>query len=366
MPYLVAVVLLEMIQEKGKEVIDQLHWAQGGRAPYFINAPAENILGQNYAKKFEQAKINLNNLALQQIEKLKTQANSNLIDLELPGIEAYAPSISPDGLKLIYIEKDETSRRALQLLERPNVQVAFTKEHLKKSFADGEAEEAQNRSSPKPGSVNLRGDGPPGGSILRISWFPDSKKIIYDKVDRLNRFEEFSDLYTYDFESNKSEQLSIALRAREPVVSPDGKKILFVKLQGGRTALATFDLDNKRAEIIWHAGWQERISFPIYKSENEIYFSLHKDGSEQLWQLDLATKTARALTTPANSYQPQINNNQLSFISRKTGVANIYTNNLPQTNVLTSIQSYTWDKEQKEYVVSVLTGSGQKLFRTTA
>lgn len=349
----------ELIAEKGPQIVDELHWAQGGRAPYFINAPAEDILGANYSDKFSAMKQSLGQLAEKQIQVLSQTTLSQLNDLQMPGLEGFSPSISPDGLRMVFIRKDETSRRSLQILERPSTQIPFAKEHLRKSFGTSEAEEAGNRSSPLPGNQ----DGPPGGTILRASWFPDSQKIIYDQVDRLNRFEEFSDLHEFDLSSGQARQLTFGLRGREPAVSPDGKKIAFVQLEGGRTSLALYHLTDKSVQTLWQAPWQERISLPSYTTNNELCFSLRKNGAEHLFKIKIGDKEPQNLNY-SKAYAPQWINNELHFLSTQSGVTNIITTANSKTHMLTHLHSYTWDKEQKEFIVTALTSSGYKLFRT--
>lgn len=348
----------DLIAEKGPEIVDQLHQAQGGRVPYFINSPAEEILGADYSDKFLRFKQNMQALIEKQIQQLKKTPTSELIDLDLSGIENFSPAISPNGLRMVFIRKDETSRRSLQVLERPSGQEPFSKSHLRKSFGDSEVEEASNRPAPIPG-----GDGPPGGTILRASWSPDSNKIVYDMVDRLNRFEEFSDLHEFNLTTGKSTQLSHGLRGREPAFSLDGKKIVYVQLEGGRTSLALFDIESKTHEILWQAPWQARISLPTYTTANEIYFSLRQEGYEQLWKIKLGDKNPQSLNYK-KAYAPQWINNELYFISESSGVANITTAQQNKTHVLTAVHSYAWDKEQREFILTAMSSTGYKIFRT--
>ncbi len=369
----------EMIRRHGKKLIGDLHHAYGGRFPFFIESP---ILDQNYGTY----QIYLNDLIIQLNQKAKIQRNtlsqiplSEGSPLILENIlETFHPVVSPDGSKLLLLAKNTANRRSVRILTRKDLKESFNglSEFGK---IESDISETQKESGPKPGLLlapsvlqnagieeNIeRQDGTPTGTIQRLSWFPDSQKFIYDKVDSLDRFQESSDLYIYDLKTKKTERLTEGARAREASVSQDGQKIVFVKLGPSETQLVTLNLSNKKEEIIYKPELQVRVSSPLFLDEQNIVFSQRKDGKEYLFKLNLTSKEVKILLPDfPDARFPQKTSTSLLFSSTKNGIPNIYSYDLktqkviPLTNTLTALTSMSWDEHNKSLLATELTGNG--------
>ncbi|MBI2091395.1 MAG: PD40 domain-containing protein [Deltaproteobacteria bacterium] len=94
-----------------------------------------------------------------------------------------------------------------------------------------------------------------------ISFSADGKKIAYSAMGSFKRYNYFSDIYTYEIETGKVEQLTKGARASDPVFSPDGKTILFVKQDGGASWLASYDMEKKEVADYRPADADQQKSF---------------------------------------------------------------------------------------------------------
>jgi hypothetical protein len=80
-----------------------------------------------------------------------------------------------------------------------------------------------------------------GGTSL--SWTPGGRMLVFDEPEAHRVFAQYSDLRAVDVASGKVHRLTRGARAREPDVSPDGRRVAFVRQHIGRSELATIGLD---------------------------------------------------------------------------------------------------------------------------
>lgn len=351
----------QMIQDKGDSVVDSLHQKHSSRVPYFVENPASEIFDKSYMSEYESALTTTYLLAQDQIKVLRAQKPTPYIQPKNKAQVIMAPTISPDGKNLAIITEDDSNSRSVKVI---------TKTNLKQSFllvqAAVTAEDFNEARVPE-----LQNDSPLTGSIQRISWFPDSTRIIYDKIDMTNRLQRFSDLYIWDFKNKKSSSLTKGLRAREPSVSPNGEDVVFVHLSGGKTSLGILSLagDAKSSRDVYSPEMQDRISYPSYLNDKTIVFSLRKpDGNEHLHLLHLDSMTVQKILPDfPNSRFARVTSAGLAFTSSKNGTHNIYlansdlTDAKPLTHTLTACFSFDLDPNTKELFSTIMTSRGQKM-----
>ena len=62
-----------------------------------------------------------------------------------------------------------------------------------------------------------------------MGWIPGENKLIYAKLSEDNpKWVNIHDLYVYDIEEDEETRITFGLRANNPSVSHDGKKIVFI------------------------------------------------------------------------------------------------------------------------------------------
>ena len=377
-PYLYGSLLWsQATAEKGPEIGGKLAWQHGGRSPYFINSPAEDILGQDYSDFWDHDVVEVQRRAKFQIETLSKVPQTETESLNLSELESFAPVLSPDGLKLAFIAKDKTTRRSLRVLQRPNGQTPFAKDQTLNSLLSLTPESSSENKAPIPHLLNTFQwpsgpieDDPVTGTLSRLDWSPDSKTLVYDRVDIVDRYHTVSDLYLFTIEDAKSKRLSRGIRGREPAFSPDGKSIAFIKLGPGRTKLQLHSLTRKSTVTMYEGTLNERIGMPVFLSDQDILFSSRVQGQEFFRVMNLNTKAVRTVLQEYTDVRfPTRVKDKILFTSSKNGVPNLYVSTLdfnsvhPITHVATGVFASTWDFQRNEYYVSELTAQGLQISR---
>ncbi|MGZ3770120.1 MAG: TolB family protein [Bdellovibrio sp.] len=368
-PYLFGSLMWSHLQaQKGETLAGTLNERQSSRAPYFIETPAQEIIGTNYSSAYERMLNETNVLVQEQIKKLGEKPFTKVILPENNYTSVTGPAISPDGKHLALITEDDANSRSVKIVTKENDSQSF----LQAKTADTVEKFNQNF------VPALQKDAPPTGSIQRVSWFPDSERIVYDKIDQNNRYERFSDLYVYNLSTQKTSILSKGLRGREPSVAPDGKSIVFVKLEGGKTQLALLKLnpdvvDTKspdyQTEILFSGNLQERISYPIFWDQNTVLFSIRKtDGSENLYRFSIATKTIETVFANFKNIRfAKKTTEGLLFTSGQNGVLNLYLADgdfktaRPVSHALTGFFTGDLDPLNKEIFATYMTSKGPRV-----
>ncbi len=373
----------EMIRKYGTQVIQELHHRYGGRFPFFIEAPIQDKGHGSYSDHFAEVKVHLYQ-KVQEQRKVLSQVPGT-VGSKIPfknALETFHPALSPDGLKLIALAKDDSNKRSVRIISRKSTNEEFNG-FIEYGEIDSDLNESFKELSPKP-KISTEScldeslhnhnfhDGPPGGTIQRLSWFPNSEKFVFDKLDTVDRFHETSELYVYDLNSKKSEQITFNERAREAAVSPDGKKIVFVKLGPSQTSLAIFDLPTKKVTELLKPDLQTRISFPSFIDDNTLVFSERAHGQENLKLFSLKTKIAERLAPEYKDarfpWVTELNRQKgILFSSTINGVPNSYFYDLktetvtPLTHTSTAITSANIDIQRKHLIASELTSTGYEL-----
>lgn len=366
-----------LIKKKNPSVVKDLTYEYGGRFPYFINWTAEDMLGKTYQDYFAEMKAELARKVSNQTETLKKVPLPATQDLNFTFVETQAPSISPDGLKMAFVAKDETTRRSVQILIRDRQQEPFSAAHLRKADAskEGEGAGAEGVNLPRPRG-NFEQDGPPVGTIQRLSWFPDSNRFVYDKHADINRFQDASDLWVYDLNSKKSTQLTEGLRAREPAVAPSGKVIAYVQLDAGQTSLAEYDVTANTRRILFIGEIGDRVSNPVYQNENQILFALRHGGQDRLQLFDRSSLKITSLPSEADTLFPTLRGRSTYVANSLNGTFNVYSVGFqakdsgihllqPLTHTLTTVSAFDVDQNGDIYF-SELASGGWKIRRLPA
>ncbi len=363
-PYLFGAMLWsELLSQHSPGAQKSLLSYYGGRFPYLLNGPIYDLTESSYSELFSDAKKSVHARALLQVEQLKSVDPTLGVVLSLQGLEQHSPQVSPDGLKLAYIQRDETNRHRLRILTRNSAREIFKNDLQVKGLTNLEAEKD---SLGGPSLPKNREDGPPGGSVSDPRWFPDSQKIIYSRVSTIHRFAEISDIWVYDLAKQKNTQLTHEMRAREPSVSPDGSRFAFVKLKSAKTQICIAQIDQPGEEkCLVNSKIAEQLSYPIFLSDRTLLFQASlPNGGNRLMQISLGDKGPVAVAINKTQIRfAQSLNGKLYFTSSENGVHNIYVRSATDsgralTNSLTGILNFSVDPLTEEIYATQFSSTG--------
>ena len=345
----------QSVDDYGNEVMNDLNQRHSSRAPYFISAPAEDLLHDSYRDAYDKAMMETRYRALRQISTLKEVALTEMRPLPIQAKYSSAPAISDDGKYMAMLTVDYKADRVLDIYERDPTTMMITKK-LKVEIKKQE----------DPVVPGEKQDGPPSGSIQRISWFHKSPKIVYDRLHFVNRIERYSDLNVYDLATGKTKEISHSLRAREPSVSPSDEKIVFVKLEGSRTHLGLLDIATQKAQLLYSPEIQARISHPTFLDTDRIVFAFRSpSGEEHLRVYNFQNKSVTSLFPDfKQSRFPSVTPRGLMFTAANSGVHNLYLASAdlktarPISHVLSMISTAAMDPETQTVYATSMTAAG--------
>ena len=324
----------------GLDAIGDLNEAYSQRLPFLLNGPAESRFGQNYAGILAQAYDEMKTISEEELFQIGRERLTPRGDPLPAAKHSYfqsAPTLSPDGQFLAYIDRT---------LEDDDLVTLVT-------LATSEVK-----------TLSYRG-------VQRISWLPDSSGVVFDHLSIHDQFFTFSDLSLWALKTGELKRLTHGRRATDPAVSPDGKSLLFISKDNGASAFWRLDIDSQKEDLLYQPEPGRRLSHPIFYSAGEVVFS-ERDGKglERLRVLALKTGQVRDIFgdfAPAHSPELTHGGAGLTFVSERSGVANLYFSTdlkkaaLPLTNVDTSIQNGVFSTPSGRAFISRMTSRGPRI-----
>ncbi|HEX7071054.1 MAG TPA: hypothetical protein VF190_09620 [Rhodothermales bacterium] len=167
-----------------------------------------------------------------------------------------------------------------------------------------------------------------GGSF---SWTPDGNAIVYPRNVDTWEGHAYSDLYRVDVASRKRERLTRGLRASQPEVSPDGRTVAFVAQKDGTSNLFLLDLETKDVRQLTDYSAGVQVTDPRWHPNGRwVYIARFAGESRDLYRIDATASTpgqgVPVLATDADerSPAPDARGEYLYFSSDATGIFNIY------------------------------------------
>lgn len=337
-----------MTDEKGVEVVDRLHQNYSRRLPFFLNGPAEEAVGLDYSQILQAMYQKTEERARRQLIAIERQGKDTAQVRPIKGLSQYSPNISPDGMKMLFRSFTPGVGSELWLIEKTSKDQSFSVAKVKKLFITQGFQSA--------------------------GWAPDSSRFVFERVDVWKTHYRFSDLYIYDLKTNKSERLTRGERASQAEFSPSGKKIIYVKVDGGQNELKVLDLANKESRGVYRPELFHRIANPHFLSESEVVFSLRdRKGTELLHRFSLEAPSNEPkvlLRGYSDMSQARRTSRGLFFTSTSSGVPNLYFMNSQMTsaqalsNTSTAVFDGDLDPHTLEVWTTRMTSQGSQLFVT--
>ena len=308
-PYLFGESFIRFIADRhGREKLADLSVTYSGRGfPFLVNSTADRALGEYYGRLYREWKDELRVKYVRQEAAVKAKGVTASTVLTHKGFHSEAPSFSPDGTRIAYLEANGD--------EFPGI-------YIMNADGTGDRKLIENVS---PSSAT--------GSTL--AWSADNSRLYYTKIE-VRGANYYDDLFYYDLKEDREVRLTKELRARDPQPSPDGKKLVFVTNRMGMTRLAVLDIASERKKL----AEQKDVVFLTAESELQyegprfspdgmkIAVSLWQPGGyKDIWILDTSGAKIdevmhdRAIDgAPAWSPDGKV----LYFTSDRTGIYNLF------------------------------------------
>lgn len=152
----------------------------------------------------------------------------------------------------------------------------------------------------------------PFGGTSDICWSQDGKKIFYTSQKLNGRdyaVSTNSDIYIYNIETRVTENMSIGLSGydREPLVSPSGRYLVWNSMEragyeSDLNQLFIFDhVEKKRTALTYNIVLD--IGHPQFTADEEtIYFISGREGTEQIFSIDIKTRKVTQITEGDHNY----------------------------------------------------------------
>ncbi len=324
-PYLFGESFTRYIAETyGREKLAGISTVYSGRGlPFLVTSTGKRVLDRRYDYLWTEWESRLRSRYRKQAEDIRAKGLTASTSLTRKGYLTVSPSFAPDGARIAYAQDDADEFPGIFLMN-----------------ADGSGDRRL-----------VENNFPLSVSGSRLSWNADGSRIWFTKIE-IREANYYSDIYYYDLKKDKEVRLTRGLRARDPHLSPDGKKLLFVMNKLGRNRLAVLENPGERkrparAKDITFLGDEGPYQYetPRYSPDgSRIAVGVWQPGgNKDVWILDAKGSKVNEIAKDraidgAPAWSPD--GKHLYFSSDRTGVFDIYayevgTRNLFQvTNVI--------------------------------
>lgn len=327
-------------QKYGEDKLRKITYKLGKLTNFTIDAAFEDVLGKDGNEIYDEWSSYLKEDYNNRVADIRT----NLVEGEIlsgVGFGNFYPNYSDDGKKLLFISNKTADYFGASSL----------------FLYDLETKEEKHLIS------NVRST---------AEFIPGTNKIIYAQLSEDNpNWTNIHDLYIYDIDEDDSDRITFGLRANNPSVSNDGKKIVFAYQKDGTTNLATVDINGKNYKRITLFENGEQVFNPRFSNDDSyIIFDYSYHQGRDIAKID---SNGANLEFILNSEHDERNgifdkDGKLIYSSDKTGIFNLYLYNLKAkteiqlTNVLGGAFMPTID-ERGDIVYSGYNSSGYKIFK---
>ncbi|MBI3393066.1 MAG: PD40 domain-containing protein [Nitrospirae bacterium] len=354
-PYNFGAKFLEFIAAKvGDEKIGEIGRVYGGRTvPFLVQSSGRRALGVDYGSLYAEWRRDLEKKSRAEAEAIVRTGITPTSRLTRRGEYTIHPAISPDGNRIAYASMNGNEYPSLRLMRSDGSEDRLLVERM----------------------------GGFGASGMSLAWAPDGKRIYYTKLEMRRSFSARMDVYAYDLDARKESRITRDLRARDPHVSPDGRRLIFSTAEGEKSRLVVLDLADRRkfpagpgeARVLVESEADRQFANPRWSPDGKrIAVTVFRRGKQDVWVLDDAGKKVAEVTDDraiegAPAWSPD--GRFVYFSSDRTGVFNVFrfeaaSRKIEQvTNVLTGAFSPVLSPDGKWMALAVYSADGFDIHR---
>lgn len=237
--------------------------------------------------------------------------------IEADGFSNFYPKYSPDGSKIAYISNRGEDFNLLSLYVQDVGSGVLTAYDL-----DGLQIPGNHR------YTCAFGHRLTSGVTSSFDWMPDSKSIVYVKTKDTPKGYLYADLWQINLSTKEKTRLTENQRAHAPAVNANGTHIAFVVQEDGTTNLKQLDIASKSITALTQYDDGTQVTEPAWHPDGEwVYFGKQIQHGRDLYRVHTANQTLEPIrTTRSDERSPAFDpeGTYLYFSSDVSGIYNIY------------------------------------------
>jgi Tol biopolymer transport system component len=316
------------------------------RIPYFINGNLKSVMNRTWPEYWERFVQHTEERLGKQIEAIKKDGESKSTPIAGSSYSAIGGAFSPNGQWLAYTDSSMQDRTKLVLFNRKT----------------GESSRLTDK---------MLGAG--------LAFTPDSKFLIYSALVRVDSFELYSDLFAYELSTGMTHTLTQGRRAKDPCISPDGKRLGYLRSNFGTPFIEVAELNFEggiptlsNPQPAFHPRNFSILGSPHFLNDREIIFSDQELGSDRsdLKSALIGTGNAKVILSDGSFNRfPTFDHGRIFYTSDLGGINDIWVieNGTPRrvTHVITGAQ-FPVVSPEGELHANLLTSDGFQLVKFNA
>lgn len=348
----------EMFQQMAKSAgnlnkadasMGELSIRSASRFPYFINGNQENVTGKTWDQLWDDWVKDSHARLQPQLDQIRQQGETRFQAQTQSDFGATGATVSDDGEWLAFTQALTTRRTGL---------------YLRNLKSGGE-----RRLSDKIQGVGL-------------DFSKDGRHLVYSTLNQYQTFQFFSDLWVVDLKTEKHRALSEGLRAKDPHLSPDQNRVVFLKVQNSTLELWIAEINWRHPEgvqlvnprVLYRPRLFSILGTPKFLDDQTVVFSeqLVGDRGASIRQIQISSQQVKTLLNDGHinrsiavgELTPGVRS--LVFVSDRSGIDNLYRLDLENlkpivlSNVTTGVLLPEIDSQHRVWV-SRLSAQGYQI-----
>ncbi|MDP4175355.1 MAG: biopolymer transporter Tol [Bacteroidota bacterium] len=292
--------LTRYISEKyGEDKLRKISHALGSFKNWTIDAAFSEVLGKSGKELYTEWRDYLS----KDYERRTSEVKANNIkgdEIIKEGFGNFYPVFSKDGKKVLYISNKTSDYFS------PSAVFLYDIE----------------KKTEEPVQMNVRST---------VSWVGDKNQIVYAKLGEDNpSWLNIHDLYVYDLDKKEETRLTHGLRANQPAVSHNGKKIAFIYQKDGTSNIGLVDIDGKNFKRLTFFEHGEQVFTPKFSNNDSlIVFDYCINNGRDIYVVKPdGSGLESILHSKADERNPVFDENgTLYYSSDESGIFNVYSYN---------------------------------------
>ncbi len=287
-------------QKYGEDKLEKISRALGKMGVFTIDAAFKDVLGKNGNEIYSEWKNFVTKSYRERMQKVLSDSVEGKIISGI-GFGNFYPQYSPDGKKFVYISNKNNDYFGIA-----GVYLYDLSTNKEKEIVSG---------------VNST-----------VSWVPGKNEIIYSKLSDDNpNWYNVHDIYTYQINKKKETRLTYDLRANQPFISHDGKRIVFIFEKDGTTNLGMIDINGKNYKQITNFNNGEQVYEPKFSlNDTQIIFDYSYANNRSIAIIDTTGANFKFLIKNNHDNRNPVYDKDANLIycSDSTGIFNLYSYNM--------------------------------------